>query len=198
LDQLKNIPGGLIGPKMHEEVMKLLACCWPELKGAAGTSMTAEKLHRAEDLSWDPPVLTFTIERHGATVLGSTRAELQEWAIDLKRGTARVSSRGYRQLTSRTKSLDVKPIAAMVCDAVKGGRTSDSELVKSGILLWKGDNHVSVRHGALIPNEGFQQATAGRRRRFRHEVTQLMRQIGWELIALKQRMEFKKMSRDKA
>jgi hypothetical protein len=39
-------------------------------KGADETSMEAWKIRRAEDLSWNPPHLSFTIERHGPTVHG--------------------------------------------------------------------------------------------------------------------------------
>jgi hypothetical protein len=45
--------------------MHLLANCWHELEGAGQTAMQARKLDRAEDVSWNPPVLSFTIERHG-------------------------------------------------------------------------------------------------------------------------------------
>jgi hypothetical protein len=43
---------------------------------------------RAEELSWNPPILSFTIERHGATARGSSRAELHEWTVNLHEGTA--------------------------------------------------------------------------------------------------------------
>jgi len=46
--------------------------------------MTADKLlGRMEEVLWSPPDLTFSIERHGAAALGSSRAELQEWMIDV-------------------------------------------------------------------------------------------------------------------
>ena len=44
--------------------------------------MWASKLGRMEKVEWQPPYLTFSIERHGATVKGSTRAELQNWQVD--------------------------------------------------------------------------------------------------------------------
>lgn len=74
-----------------------LAGCWHEFARSASKRMHAGKLGRMEAVRWDPPVLSFTIERHGAMSAGSTRAELQQWRIDLDRKTARCErSRSYR------------------------------------------------------------------------------------------------------
>jgi len=150
------------------------------------------KVSRAEDLSWDPPVLSFTIERHGATVLGSSRGELHEWRVDLHEGTAHCERRRYRQLTPTAPRLDVKPIAVRVCDAVQQGPASNCDLVKKGIVVWNGDNQVSIKHGALIPGGGPQQTVAGQRRRFRSELTDRMKALGWQLVSVERLMLFKK------
>jgi hypothetical protein len=47
-----------------------------------------------EDLEWNPPMLSFIIERHGAMVLGSTRAENQRWEIDMNKMEAECYSFG--------------------------------------------------------------------------------------------------------
>ena len=52
---------------------------------------------RMENVEWHPPILTFLIERHGGTVLGSARAELQRWTVDLDRRTATCERVGHRQ-----------------------------------------------------------------------------------------------------
>jgi hypothetical protein len=65
----------------------LLAGCWHEFVGAESQRMHAGKLGRMEDVRWEPPVLSFRIERHGAMGVGSTRAELQNWRVDLDRKT---------------------------------------------------------------------------------------------------------------
>jgi hypothetical protein len=57
-------------------------------RGADETAMEGWKVSRAEELSWNPPILSFTIERHGATARGSSRAELHEWTVTLHEGTA--------------------------------------------------------------------------------------------------------------
>jgi hypothetical protein len=54
----------------------LLAGCWHQFEGARAQGMNASKLARMEAVRWEPPILSFTIERHGATALGSTRAEV--------------------------------------------------------------------------------------------------------------------------
>src|SRR4051812_8749544 len=66
----------------------LLAACWPELGGDHGGMEGCKLLGRMEDVVWNPPQLTFSVERHGGTVQGSTRAELQRWTVDVERGTA--------------------------------------------------------------------------------------------------------------
>ena len=65
LEELRNTPHGAIEGHAKYKVMHLLANCWHELEGAGETAMQARKLDRAEDVSWNPPVLSFAIERHG-------------------------------------------------------------------------------------------------------------------------------------
>jgi len=66
-------PGALTDSGVLE---RLLADCWDELSGASAGGMHGWKLlGRMEHVHWNPPVLSFTIERHGGTPLGSTRAE---------------------------------------------------------------------------------------------------------------------------
>jgi hypothetical protein len=194
LDELKNTPPGPIEAGACDKIINLLAACWSELKGANDTSMAAWKLHRAEDLSWNPPVLSFMIERHGATVLGSSRAELHEWTVNLDLETAGCAEGRYRQLRPTAPRLNVKPIVARVCDAVQQGPAATCELVKDGIVVWNGDNRLSIKHGALIPGGGYEQTVAGRRRRFRNELECRMKDIGWEFVDVKRTMEFRKIA----
>jgi hypothetical protein len=192
LDELKNIPLGPIEAGACDKIINLLAACWSKLKGANDTSMGAWKLHRAEDLSWNPPCLSFTIERHGATVLGSTSAELHEWTVDLDLETAGCMQGRYRQLRPTASRLYVKPIAARVRDAVQEGPASSCDLVKDGIVVWNGDNQLSIKHGALVPAGRYEQTAAGRRRRFRHELERQMKDIGWDFVDVKRTMQFRK------
>jgi hypothetical protein len=45
-------------------------------------------------LEWNDPILAFTLEQHGGTVLGSSRADLERWIVNLNDGTAHVEQAG--------------------------------------------------------------------------------------------------------
>jgi hypothetical protein len=67
------------GPVADTSLLEgLLANCWDDLSQSSAAGMEAYELHhRMEHVRWQPPILFFVIERHGGTVLGSTRAELR-------------------------------------------------------------------------------------------------------------------------
>jgi len=48
------------------------------------------------------------------------------------------------------------------------------------------------KHGKLIPDNGYRQTIAGRRKRFREELTARMQTIGWTPVCVKQSMTFRK------
>jgi hypothetical protein len=55
----------------------LLVGCWEQFAGGEAHGMSGDKLlGRMEEVTWAPPLLAFVIERHGGTVLGSSRTEL--------------------------------------------------------------------------------------------------------------------------
>jgi hypothetical protein len=191
---LQNIPAGLIPTAMRADVLNLLSGCWEQFDGSTDSNMAHWKVIReggATDMAWDPPVLSFVVERHGATVLGSTRAEKQRWLLNLEKKTANHWSDGYRQLYPKAPPLNVKPIAEQVFEAVRQGPKSDSELISTGILVWR-DDHIIVWHGKLIPGGGYAMTVSGRRRRFRAELASLMETIGWELVSVGRELTFKR------
>ncbi len=55
----------------------LVAGCWHQFEGGCAQGMNASKLARIEAVRWEPPILSFTIERHSAMALGSTRADFE-------------------------------------------------------------------------------------------------------------------------
>ena len=142
---------------------------------------------------WNPPVLSFVVERHGSTVLGSTRAEKQQWNLNLENKTATHRTIGFRQLYPKAPALKVKPIAALVCEAVRQGPNSNSDLISRGILVWRDAHTIVIQHGLLIPNDGYQMTISGRRKRFRAELKSLMAAIGWELVDVGRLLTFKKL-----
>jgi hypothetical protein len=77
--------------------------------------MTPNKIERIEEATWEDPIFTFVIERHGRTVHGSSRAELQRWTVDLDAGTATTAaSHSHRQLTPPRSTLYTAALAAEI------------------------------------------------------------------------------------
>src|SRR4051812_26518388 len=77
----------------------LLQDCWSKLVGTPAGGMKAEKLSgRTEAMSWNAPTLSFWIERHGTTVLGSKYADIQIWEINVREGVAHLIEIKKRQV----------------------------------------------------------------------------------------------------
>ena len=113
-----------------------------------------------EKVVWAPPKLTFTIERHGGTVRGSSRAELQHWTVDVKAMTATLDGQGSRQLRPMQRSIDVARIAEEVAQLVLSCE-------KDSRLSWKGENRVKVHIDKILPDgSAVKQTLASRRKRF--------------------------------
>ena len=156
---LNATPAGAIGDA--DDLQGLLEDAWDMFEGSGAERMESSKLAREiEEVQWQPPKLTFVIERHGGTVLGSTRAERQCWEIDLVTRTAVSTRVGHRQLRPMAPRLDVLPIADEVAGAILSGRQAQR-------LKWFPDGSVRVLIGQIIPTDsGFKTTVEGRRRRF--------------------------------
>jgi hypothetical protein len=83
------------------ELERLLAASWHKFSGDDGGMSGQKLLGRMENVAWAPPKLTFTIERHGGTVRGSTRAELQHWEVNADQQTAAIEKRGQTPCRTR-------------------------------------------------------------------------------------------------
>lgn len=154
-------------------VERILADEWDSFAGSSEGGMQSYKLpRRTEDLCWQPPILSFTIERHGAAVNGSTRAELQDWEIHTEAWAARIVSSRRRQLRPASKRLDVRPLAQAIADGI----LNDTE---SASLKKLPDGRVKVLIGMVVPDNGFEQTTTGRRKRFREAPESLLSAGGW-------------------
>ncbi len=140
--------------------------------------MHAGKLRgRMEQVAWNPPRLSFVIERHGATVNGSSRAEVQQWEINLETRTAECATVGRRQLVPLAPRLDVRPIAEEVAHLILAGDWQDSR------LTWRPDGSVRVRIGMILPvGSALRETLAGRRRRFRKSVEAELSEAGWQVL----------------
>lgn len=163
-DHLQNLPPGNLSD--DRKVRGLLADCWDDFIGSGETKMNADKTDRAEDLCWEPPELSFRIERHGATVKGSSRAEVHSWSINMRTLEAHCVGVGHRQLRPMDKRQDVEPLAAEIADLILNGK-------KDQRLKWLSDGNVQVLISSVI-HETNKQTTAGRRKRFRRALDRLL------------------------
>jgi hypothetical protein len=155
------------------EVERLLAVAWTDLAGDFGGMRPDKLFSRMEDVSWESPLLTFQIERHGATALGSSRAEMQTWTINLEKGTACCESSGYRQLSPRQRPLDVRPMAEEVAALIL-------EHVEDARVKWLDRETVRVNSGVILPKGSAVKMTlANRRKRFRLALAERLAPHGW-------------------
>ena len=125
-------------------------------------------------VTWEPPILSFIIERHGGTVHRSSRAELHYWAVDAEARTANFGPGGFRQLKRSRLPLDVKPVATEIVELILSYSTHQR-------LQWNADGDVRIKVGRLIAaEESMAQATLkGRRKRFATAMQALQTEAGW-------------------
>jgi hypothetical protein len=176
LSKLKRLLRNVLpGPIENAEVEGLLIDCWGLLGGSTQESTTAEKLWgRIENLRWEPPHILFQIERHGGTVMGSSRAEIHDWAVNLDTEEAHCSTGRYRQLHPPDRALNVGPLVERVVEAMRLGKACPD-------LKWLTADTVRINIGHVIPAT-FQKTTEGRRRRFKQKLEPRLAQLGWHKL----------------
>jgi hypothetical protein len=138
-------PGRIDDTRRLEE---LVAESWQAFAGSESGGMEPYKVQgRMESVSWAPPRLTFEIERHGATVLGSTMAERQEWELDIDTLEASCSVVGRRLVRKRQQPPDVRWIAEKIFRCISDRQDHEA-------LGWEADRSVvSVKISRIIPSE---------------------------------------------
>ena len=171
---LADCPKGVLPEAAQRKLEVLLSRCWDDLAGSSAERMEGYKLHEAkrhtEQMVWDPPFLRFQIDRHGGTVLGSSRGGIHSWEVNLDAQTAAIVGRGARQLRPRAAPLDVQALAATIAARVTAGQ-ADSRIVRRG-------NTVRILTSQIASGDN-EQTTDGRRRRFRRALEQLLQAQGW-------------------
>jgi hypothetical protein len=174
-DYLALIPPGPI--EDTSELERLLSVCWRDFRGGYEEKMDGSKLHgRMEDVEWQPPKLTFVIERHGATVVGSSRAALQHWILNIAELSADSYVYGHRQLYPMEPRLNVKPIAEEIAGLILSH--NDDERLK-----WNGGGSVRVLTGKIIPAGSLCKRTLeGRRGRFWQAMDELLLPSGCKRV----------------
>jgi hypothetical protein len=160
-----------------EQIETLLAACWDEFAGHDADGLAGHKLRgRMENVTWNPPVLAFDIERHGGTVLGSSRAEVHSWSVDLEQMIATCRMGRHRQLTPMQPRLKVEPIVEEITRLIINRQQDDR-------LRWRADGTVQVLVGKILPEgSAVKQTLAGRRKRFRKALTDRLKAEGWPLV----------------
>ena len=170
-DYLNRLEPGPVEKTSHLE--RLLAAIWDDLGGDGGGMAGNKLIRRMEHVECHPPLLTCVIERHGGTVLGSTKAELQRWSVNLDRQTATCERAGLRQLSPMASRVDVDSIVDEVAQRIVDGVGDDR-------LTWLGDRRVRVEVGRIFPDQsGYKQTVQGRRRRLREALIERLSIIGW-------------------
>ncbi len=168
---LKRIPEGEITDTA--ELEGLLASCWDKFTGDYGGMEPQKLLGRMKDVLWSPPILGFVIERHGGTVMGSSRAEIQTWELNIEQETINMRVRGYRQLSPRQAAIKVQPIADELAELIKNGHHDER-------LHWSTDERVRILSGKLFPaNSAQKQTLEGRRKRLAMAMEERLTPFGW-------------------
>ena len=140
---------------MRNQVFELVETVWDKFEGSGQTKMDVGKIGRddsPEDLTWDPPDLSFTIDRHGGTVMGSTRAERQTWTLKHRND--------YSNSACKWVSTAPAEFAEVGCNSnckghLRGGAAgpaSPSDLIDQGIVEWTDNDEIRVRPANLISN----------------------------------------------
>lgn len=168
-------PSSLDDAETRDVVIQRLTRAWDALGGPEEHKTYAYKLRRAENVVWSPPLLHFDLERHGATVFGSTRAAVHEWVVNAEAGTARIASERVRQLYRTAPRLNVKPLATDVVTALV--QRSDHPALSWSTVR----TSARLRVRELIPNDGYKQTIEGRRKRFRRELAICLANTGWSI-----------------
>jgi hypothetical protein len=187
-NQLASTMPGKVPDREMDDIVRILKRHWDDLTGSDDGGMEAGKLTdrrgkvRAEEVQWNPPILNFRIERHGARVLGSTRGELQTWEINLTQGTATITALGYRQLEPMDARLDVKRLADETAAMVVSG-------CESPRLKWVNPNRVRVLTADVIPTTN-KQTTTSRRKRFVAALEPILDSQGWQRVQVNNLLVF--------
>lgn len=168
-------PGSVVG---SAELKRLLATAWDAFEGSDVGAMAGDKLltRELEDAAWEPPELSFTIERHGGAAQGSSRAERQRWVLDLARRTASMDSVGWRQLSPSQPPFSKEDAARLAEEVVRHVLARADHPA----LEWKPDGRVRIVVSAIIPPDLPKQTLQGRRKRLREVLAARMVKAGWQ------------------
>ena len=165
---------GLLNDIDTSRVVEFLAEHWDQLdKYVEGGMRGVKAVGRTEQMEWQPPVLSFKIERHGGIALGSSRAELQHWQLDTADCVATFHGDSYRQKRPKNRMPDVESIAREITPLILERREDDR-------LHWTRDGKVEILSARILGGQFVPKATLeGWRKRLRKAVLRLIEPHGW-------------------
>ncbi len=173
---LHDHPGGTVDLRtaFGRQVLSGLAEVWASLAGCGDQKTTAEKIYRAENFCWLPPsVISFRLERHGATINGSSRAEIHCWHVNLDDRAAHIARKTYRQVWKSDSRMNCAAWARDIASIILARKDHFG-------LVWSEERqNVTLKLEILIPTT-YAQTTSGRRKRFRESLVPLLAELGWD------------------
>ncbi len=175
---MSKIPEGKIEDRVvSSKVEAALIKIWPMLDGGSEEGLDAAKLRdRMESIEWTSPILTFVVERHGATVMGSVYADLQDWQVNVAECTATLAEGKKRLLGAKQPPLKVEPLVKEIVELIAKRQEDDR-------LKWaKGNQRVQIQIGKIIPDDVAPQTLQGRRRRFSKLLEETLAEMGWQKV----------------
>jgi hypothetical protein len=165
-------------PESDVEILeKLLMHYWNRFSGSESEGMEGYKLvGRMEDVYCKYPILTFDIERHGDTVLGSKKTEIHTWFVDIEIKQANCQKSGrYKLIEARNYSLDVVLIAEELTKLILNHQEDPR-------LKWKKDGTVHIKIGDIISIHCHANLN-GRRYYFKKKVDEILLPLGWQKLS---------------
>ena len=168
-------PGSIAAPSRLE---RILASSCHDFEYSTQENMKAGELknREMEEVEWNPPTLSFTIQRYRVTLLGSATSERQRWAVNVDTKEALCYNAGSGQTTPSQPPLNVEPIAEEVVRLVKNHQ-------KTEWLKWQNDGSVHVVMGKVLPvSTNLNKHLSQKRERFLAKVDESLTTAGWMKI----------------
>jgi hypothetical protein len=145
----------------REESLALIYQQWEDLTIIGDDhSIALYKLtdERIENLHVDDDgCFNFSIERHGRAAMGSPYADVHHWVVDLAAKTAWIAGTTPRLIGKRSQPIDVAAVVTTILNALKNEDATIVDRTKDG------RRRVNIQ--VVVPDEGKEKTTRGRRKR---------------------------------
>ena len=172
---LARVTTGHLNDTESSRVEKFLSENWDQLVEDIDGGMQGFKvMGRTEEMEWQPPLLSFNIERHGRPAVGSSRAQVQQWRFNTDQCRAAHHQFGFKQLKPMNPRTDFKSIAKEIAPLIlERGTDARLQWIRDGKvrILWK-----EFLGGQLVSSQTLQ----GRRKRLREEILKRIKRHGWK------------------